>query len=83
MVEINHGRIWSINTLIVGLMMLFLFYHGGISAIIGVIIGFVQMLLIAVFYINLLAEYEELVEEMIRIGSKEEAALKEFDDVGA
>lgn len=81
--EINHGRIWSINTLLVGLVMLVLFYCGGISAIIGVIIGFVQMLLIAVFYANLLVEYEEQEEEMIRIGSKAAAALKEFDDVGA
>lgn len=81
--EINHGRIWSVNTLLVGGMMLFLFYFGGISAIIGVIIGFAQMILIAILYANLLSEHEELVEEMIRIGSKEAAALKEFDDVGA
>ena len=81
--EINHGRIWSVNTLLVGGMMIFLFYFGGISAIIGVIIGFVQMILIAILYTNLLAEYEEQTEEMIRIGSKAESALKEFDDVGA
>jgi len=63
--------------------MLFLFWCEGISAIIGVIIGFAQMILIAILYVNLLIEYEELTEEMIRIGSKVESAVKEFDDVGA
>jgi len=81
--EINHGRIWGINTLLVGGLMLFLFWYGGISAIIGVIIGFAQIVLITILYVNLLMEYEELTEEMIRIGSKAESAVKEFDDVGA
>jgi len=81
--EINHGRIWSANTILVGGMMLFLFYFSGTSAVIGVIIGFVQMILLAILYTNLLTKYEEMVEEMIRIGSKAESALKEFDDVGA
>ena len=75
---LQHGKVWSWNTLLVGFCMWVLVYLGDIFVFIGVLIGFVWMVFIAVLY----ADSMTLLEEA-RI-REEEAALKDlqtFDEV--